>query len=308
MKKIIAITAGDPNSINTEIIGKTWKILKKKYKKNIFIIGNYILIKKQLKLNKIKISIKKINSLSELSSSNILKIMDVPLNSNYVLNCIDLANSFAKKKIIYGFINCPINKKRVLKSQSLGITEYLAKKNQVFGSEVMMIYNKNLSVVPITTHLKLKNVSKNLKKHIIENKIKVLNNFYLNKLKRKPRIAVLGLNPHNDELRKNSEEVNMIIPVLKKLKKINKYITGPFPADTVFTNKKKLKYDAIVGMYHDQVLAPFKAIYNFDAVNVTLGLKYFRVSPDHGVAEDIANLKKANPLSLLRCVEFLNLN
>jgi len=308
MKKIIAITAGDPNSINTEIIGKTWKFLKKKYKKNIFIIGNYILIKKQLKLNKIKISIKKINSLSELSSSNILKIMDVPLNSNYVLNCIDLANSFAKKKIIYGFINCPINKKRVLKSQSLGITEYLAKKNQVFGSEVMMIYNKNLSVVPITTHLKLKNVSNNLKKHIIENKIKVLNNFYLNKLKRKPRIAVLGLNPHNDELRKNSEEVNMIIPVLKKLKKINKYITGPFPADTVFTNRKKLKYDAIVGMYHDQVLAPFKAIYNFDAVNVTLGLKYFRVSPDHGVAEDIANLKKANPLSLLRCVEFLNLN
>ena len=308
MKKIIAITAGDPNSINAEIIGKTWKILEKKYKKNIFIIGNYILIKKQLKINKIKISIKKINSLSELNSSNILKIMDVPLNFNYVLNCIDLANSFAKKKIIYGFINCPINKKRVLKSKSLGITEYLAKKNQVLGSEVMMIYNKNLSVVPITTHLKLKDVSRNLKKNIIEKKIKALNNFYLNKLKRKPRIAVLGLNPHNDELRKNSEEVNMIIPVIKKLKKINKYISGPFPADTVFTNRKKLKYDAIVGMYHDQVLAPFKAIYNFDAVNVTLGLKYFRVSPDHGVAEDITNLKKANPLSLLRCVEFLNLN
>ncbi len=307
MKKIIAITAGDPKSINTEIIGKTWKILKKKHRKKIFIIGNFNLIKKQLKQNKINIFLEKIVQLKAINSSNVLYILDVPLNTNYVLNCVNLADKLARKRKIQGIITCPINKKRVLKSRNPGLTEYLAKKNKISGSEVMMIFNKELSVVPITTHLKIKDVSKKLKKSLIEKKIRVLNNFYRKKLKRKPRIAVLGLNPHNDELKRDSEEVSIIIPAIHKLKKINKNIIGPVPADTVFTNKNKFRYDTIVGMYHDQVLAPFKAIYNFNAINVTLGLNYFRVSPDHGVAEDIANLRKANPLSLLRCVEFFDL-
>ena len=308
MKKIIAITAGDPRSINTEIIGKTWKNLKIKFKKKIFIIGNFNLLKKQLKKNKINISLNKVIHFKEIKFSNKLTILDMPIGSNYVLNCINLANKLANENKIQGVITCPINKRRVLKSKNLGLTEYLAKKNKVLGSEVMMIYNKKLSVVPITTHIKIKNISRSLNKSLIEKKIKVLKNFYSKKFKRKPKIAILGLNPHNDELLKDSEEIRLIIPVIKKLKKINKNIVGPIPADTVFTNKNKLKYDAIVGMYHDQVLAPYKAIYNFDAVNVTLGLKYFRVSPDHGVAEDIANLRKANPLSLLRCVEFFNSN
>ena len=80
---------------------------------------------------------------------------------------------------------------------------------------------------------------------------------------------------------------------------------GPFSADTIFLNKKKYRYDVIVGMYHDQVLAPFKAVYGFDAINVTLGLKYIRVSPDHGIAKDIVGSNKANPLSLIKAIEFI---
>ena len=97
---------------------------------------------------------------------------------------------------------------------------------------------------------------------------------------------MLGLNPHNAELKKSSEEKKIIIPSLTKLKKKGINVTGPLVADTVFIENFK-KFDVIVGMYHDQVLAPFKSIYKFDAINITIGLKYLRVSPDHGVAIDL---------------------
>ena len=116
----------------------------------------------------------------------------------------------------------------------------------------------------------------------------------------------MGLNPHNSENRKNSIENKIITPAVKILNKLNINIKGPFPADTVFNNQKKLNYNIIVGMYHDQVLAPFKALYGFDAINITLGLKYLRISPDHGKAQDIVGLNKANPQSLISAINFLN--
>ena len=94
---------------------------------------------------------------------------------------------------------------------------------------------------------------------------------------------MLGLNPHNAELRKYSEEKKIIIPSIFKLKKGIK-INGPLVSDTIFINEYK-KYDIIIGMFHDQVLAPFKTLFKFDAINITLGLKYLRVSPDHGIAK-----------------------
>ena len=116
---------------------------------------------------------------------------------------------------------------------------------------------------------------------------------------------MLGLNPHNAELKKNSEEKKIIIPAINKLKKLNFKIDGPLVADTIFINNFK-NYDVIVGMYHDQVLAPFKALFKFDAINITLGLKYIRVSPDHGVAKDNIMKKNSNYLSLLNCINYLS--
>ena len=124
-------------------------------------------------------------------------------------------------------------------------------------------------------------------------------------MKRKPKIGVLGLNPHNAELRSDSKELKEIIPSIKKLKKLKIKINGPLVSDTVFIKDYK-KYDAIVGMYHDQVLSPFKSIYKFDAINITLGLNYLRVSPDHGVATDLIKKNKANPSSLIECFNFMN--
>ena len=182
----------------------------------------------------------------------------------------------------------------------------MAAKNKIKKKEVMLIYNKNLSVVPLTTHLEIKNVTNKITSKLIRTKILTLNKYYFKLFKKKPKIAILGLNPHNSENRKDSVENKIIKPTVQELKKLKININGPFPADTVFNNQKKFAYNVIVGMYHDQVLAPFKALYGYDAINLTLGLQYLRVSPDHGIAHDIIGLNKANPDSLICSINFLN--
>ena len=169
----------------------------------------------------------------------------------------------------------------------------------------MLIRNSKLAVSPITTHSDLKYVAKKISKKLIINKIKSINLNFSKIFLRKPKIAILGLNPHNAEFRKNSEESKFIIPSIKYLKKQNIKISGPFAADTIFINDYK-KYDVIVGMYHDQVLAPFKTLYKFNAINLTLGLKYLRVSPDHGIAKNLIGKNKANSSSLYECIKFYN--
>ena len=120
-----------------------------------------------------------------------------------------------------------------------------------------------------------------------------------------PKIGVLGLNPHNSEYNKNSKELKIIKPAILSLKRDGLRVFGPFAADTLFIKEYKF-FDIVLGMYHDQVLGPFKSIFKFDAINITLGLKYLRVSPDHGTAMNLIKKNKASPLSLLRCIEFLN--
>ena len=116
----------------------------------------------------------------------------------------------------------------------------------------------------------------------------------------------MGLNPHNYELRNKSEEKTIIIPALKKLKKLKIKVSGPLSGDTAFTNFKKKKFNILVGMYHDQVLSPFKTIFKFNAINITLGLPYIRISPDHGTGQDIIKKNKANPESLIESIKFFN--
>jgi 4-hydroxythreonine-4-phosphate dehydrogenase len=169
----------------------------------------------------------------------------------------------------------------------------------------MLISAKKLAVSPITTHIDVRHISKKLNSSLILNKIKTIDLWFKKFLKKKPKIAVLGLNPHNSEFKKNSEENKIIIPVIKKLRKSGVNLSGPFAADTLFVNNYK-NYDVIVGMFHDQVLAPFKTLFKFNAINITLGLKYLRVSPDHGTASDIIGKNKANPKSLIDCIYFIN--
>ena len=147
--------------------------------------------------------------------------------------CFNIAHNLCLKKKNKGFINCPIDKQRFFKNKELGITEYLASKNKVLGSEVMIIYNKSLSVVPLTTHINLRKVPKIIKKNLIITKIRTLNNFYRKYFKVKPKIAILGLNPHNAEYNKDSEEIKFIKPAISSLKK-RFNVSGPYSADTAF--------------------------------------------------------------------------
>ena len=315
MNQLIAIIAGEPNSINSEIIAKAWK--KKKKLKNIFVIGNYSILNKQMLKLGIKIPLAKIKSFQEFKKIDKLLVLDVPLKFKsefsinpsdakiYIFKCFDVAHNLALKKKIKGFINAPIDKK-IFNKKYLGVTEYLSEKNMCKNKEVMMIHNKKLSVVPLTTHIDIKNVANKITFNLIKSKIITLNKFYLKMFNKKPKIAILGLNPHNSENRDNSIENKIIKPTLIKLKKIKIDIKGPFPADTAFNRQKTNTYDVIVGMYHDQVLAPFKALYGYDAINITLGLKYLRLSPDHGTAQDIIGLNKGNPESLESAINFLN--
>ncbi len=317
MNKKIIIVGGDPNSINSEIIYKTWKKLNSTTRKKIVIISNYHLLKEQFKKLKYSIDLQKIGDINDNFTDNKLKIFNINLNfknpfiisenvkSKFVLQSLNLAHKCALKKSVKGIINCPIDKK-LLKKDKIGVTEYLATKcNIKDNSEVMLIGNNKFFVAPITTHIDLKDVSKNIKKENIVKKIITIERWFKKNLRKKPKIGILGLNPHNAELRGNSEEKKLIIPAIKLIKKYGINLTGPLVSDTLFIDKYK-NFDVIVGMYHDQVLTPFKTLFKYKAINITLGLKYCRVSPDHGTAVNIIKKKVADENSLINCVNFVN--
>ena len=321
MNKPIAIIAGEPNSISSEIIFKCWKLKKKYIHKPLFIIGSVQLLNLQMKQLKYKIKIKKINKHFKIRDLNEIElpVYDIDYtqkkpfekisskSNKYIFKCFEVALKFVNDKKILGFINCPISKEYLFKNKHQGVTEFLSKKlNKKNNNEVMLIYNKKLSVSPITTHIPLNQVSKKINQYKIVEKVKIINNFYKKFLNKKPNFAILGLNPHNFSISKKSEEKKIINKAIKSLVKLKINAKGPVAPDSSFVIFKKYKFDVIIGMYHDQVLSPFKALYNFFAINITLGLPYIRISPDHGIAEDIVGKKIANPNSLIESIKFFN--
>ena len=320
MTKPIAVIAGEPNSISSEIIFKSWKLRKKYNHKPILIIGSIKLLnlqKKKLNYN-IRINEIKNNFRSRDLNKKVLSVYNVEYNqkkpfqdisdksNKYIFNCFNIATKLYKSKKIIGIINCPVSKEFLFKKKHQGITEFLSKKDGIKGNEVMLIYNKKLSVSPLTTHIPLKDVSSKINKLAIINKVKTIYNFYKKIFKKKPYIGILGLNPHNFSPSKKSEEEKIIIPAIRTIKKTKIKVMGPIPPDTSFVTLEKNKFDVMLGMYHDQVLTPFKTIFKYDAINITLGLPYIRITPDHGVGRDIVGKKIANPNSLIQAIKFFN--
>ena len=130
--------------------------------------------------------------------------------------------------------------------------------------------------------------------------------FYKSRLNKDPNISITGLNPHCESNYNSSEEDKIIKPTIKSLNKNKAKIKGPLAADTVFLKSKLDKIDVIIGMYHDQVLTPMKAIFGFDAINITLGLPFIRISPDHGPNVDRLGKNLSNPESLVQAIKFLD--
>ncbi len=316
--KPIIIVAGEPNSIFSEIFFKSLKY--KDYKSPIIIIASEKLIKLQMKKLNIK---KKIRIIEFLNKENYnfdnkrINLINVNLNQKkpfdkissksnaYIEKSFEIALKILKKKITNKFINGPISKKFFLKKKFLGITEYLANKTKTKNFS-MLIYNKKLSVCPITTHLPLKKVSKKINKNLIKKKVILINNFYKEYFKFRPKIAITGLNPHCESTDAFSEDDKIIKPTVKSLMKLNYRIFGPFAADTIFLNKNRKSFDVIIGMYHDQVLTPIKTLFEYDAINITLGLPFLRISPDHGPNERMLGKNKSNPKSLIKALTFLD--
>ena len=313
----IIVVAGEPNSIFLEIFFKSYK---RKIKTPIVLIASYELLKLQMKKLKFqkRINILNINMLSKLKLNNSsINLINVDYNfskpfekisrkSNlYIENCFKVAFEIIEKGLSNKLINGPISKKSFLSKKYLGITEYISDKFFI-KNNAMLIYNNNLSVCPITTHLPLKVVSKKINKKIIKSKINLIFKFYKKYLKKKPKIAVLGLNPHCESIDKFNEDEMIIKPVIKQIFKKGQKVYGPYPADTIFLKKNRKKYDVIVGMYHDQVLTPIKTLFEYDAINITLGLPFLRISPDHGPNEKMLGKNISNPLSLIKAMSFLD--
>tara|TARA_B100000886_G_scaffold335668_1_gene293113 strand:+ start:2149 stop:3117 length:969 start_codon:yes stop_codon:yes gene_type:complete len=315
--KPIILIAGEPNSIFFEILFKIFKT--KKIKSPLILIASYKILSLQMKkLNfkkKIKyLNLKKINDYK--LDNNSINLIDVNYNqkkvfekisnksNKYLKKCFEIAIVLIKSNFSNKLINGPISKKNFLNNKFLGITEFFAKKFKK-KKIAMLIYNKNLSVSPVTTHLPLKRVSKALNKKSISEKVFLIDDFYKTYVGYKPKIAVTGLNPHCESVSKFNEDEKIVKPVVKNLTKRKFNVSGPYAADTIFLKKNRKKFDVILGMYHDQVLTPIKTLFEHDAINITLGLPFLRISPDHGPNEKMLGKNKSSPISLYKAITFL---
>ena len=315
--KPIIIVAGEPNSIFFEIF---FRVIEEKIKSSIILIASEKLILKQAKVLKKKINYNLVNENDVIKKKNELKkinLINVDLKQNkafdkitsksneYISSCFKIALRLTKKNVSNKLINGPISKQTFLKNKFNGITEYLATKTNT-KDFAMIIYNKKLSVCPMTTHLPIKYVSKRINKLELIKKVRLINKFWKTKFNKKAKIGVTGLNPHCESIDNFNEDKSIIYPAIKRLQKLKYNVQGPYAADTIFLKNNRRKFDLIIGMYHDQVLTPLKTLFEYDAINITIGLPFIRVSPDHGPNEAMLGKNKSNYLSLYNSMKFLD--
>ncbi len=314
--KPILLVPGDTKSIFFEIFFKSIK--NNKFRSPLILISSLRMLKRQIKKQKFKkkIRVLELENLKNYKlnnrSINLVNVDNKNPSKNFKFKSFsfnkisfDLAFEILNTNYTYKFINGPINKENFLKKRFLGMTEYISQKFKT-KNVAMLIYNKDLSVCPITTHLPLKLVPNKISKKLIKEKTVLINNFFVKNFKFKPKIGVTGLNPHCESILKFNEDEKIISPAIKDLKKRGFKIEGPFAADTLFLKQNRLKYNVILGMYHDQVLSPIKTLMEYNAINITLGLPFYRVSPDHGPNEKMVNKNLSNPLSLIKAIKFLD--
>lgn len=282
----------DSESISERLIIKSYKKLTNSKIHKFFFIGDKDQFKKIFKLCKKNNKFKFINIQTKKRD-----------HFKYINNITNEGLNLIKNKLTKFIINMPLNKKKYFGSRFNGFTEFYAKKIGISGKETMLLYNDNFSVSPVTTHLKVKDINKNLNKKKILTTILNINSFYKFFLKKKVSIIVLGLNPHSGiDMKSPIEESKIIEPVIKKCKKMKINISGPVSPDTAFLNYKNKVF---VGMYHDQVLIPFKTINKFNGINLTIiGGDIVRISPDHGTGNYNNKRIKINCESFIKCINF----
>ena len=320
----IAVSTGESAGIGPEICLKAW-LKKEKNSPIFFLIGDFYDLEIWNKSLNLGVPLNKIEEIKEIRNMSIsnLNILHVPLisptkpgaptkeNSTYVLNCILKAVESVQLNYASALVTCPIQKDIIYSSgfNYPGVTEFLGSLSGQIFTPVMMLTSQKIRTVPITTHISVSNIAKNLSVDLIVKKSQILYTSLKNDFNIEfPKIVVAGLNPHAGENGSiGNEEKEYIIPALNILNDAGLNICGPLSADSIFHDESRKNYDAIICMYHDQALIPVKMISFWEAVNITLGLPFVRTSPDHGTGIKIAGKNTANPSSLISAINLASI-
>ena len=313
----IAVTMGEPGGIGGEISLKAW------IRRHELKLPPFFLIDDPLRLNSIAMrlnwnvpikTIRKANDALELSESA-LPVFPIKLgmraipgqarreNASAVVESIRCAVGFAQRNEVAAIVTNPIQKKTLYDAgfEYPGHTEFLANLARMTKPPIMMLACKALRVVPVTVHQALAEAIRSLNQEKIiaaaEQTILSLRQDFAIEL---PHLMIAGLNPHAGEGGSmGREEIEIINPAINHLKRSGYSVTGPAPADTLFHDRARESYDAVICMYHDQALIPLKTVDFQSGVNITLGLPFIRTSPDHGTALEIAGSGAADESSFV---------
>jgi 4-hydroxythreonine-4-phosphate dehydrogenase len=325
-KPIIGFTCGDINGIGTELIIKTLSDIRileictpvifggnkviNFYRKSVpDIVFNFMNIRELNRVNHKQVNVFNCWEEEVAITPGVMN----ETGGRYAIKSLTAAVQALKEGKIHGLVTAPIHKKNIQGTEftHTGHTPYL---KEFFGAkEVLMLMTAdNLKVGLVTEHVAVKDIAQHISRELITSKLLVLHaslqqDFGIDK----PKIAVLGLNPHaGDEGLIGKEEEEIIKPAIKDAKQRNMLVVGPFSADAFFARAQYEKFDAVLAMYHDQGLIPFKSLSIGEGVNYTAGLSGIRTSPDHGTAFDIAGKGIADESSfreaIYRCVDIIN--
>ena len=320
MKKIL-YSPGEPSGIGPDLIiqlckSTFWTDIKIPI---LCLSDPKLLIQRAKDLGK-KITLKEISAIEQLQKNkkNIIQVMHVSdcgntkpgklykSNAQYVLDNLKFGINEALKNKNLAIVTGPISKENIISINKAfsGHTEYIQQRTK--SDEVLMLLaSDQLKVALATSHIPLKKVANKISKELVISKATTLNQGLKQKFKIKnPNIKLLGLNPHSGEGGKiGKEEIDILTPAVKELRKKKINISYPISADTAFTKKNLKETDAFLGMYHDQVLPVIKALSFGSAINITLGVPITRTSVDHGVALDISGTGKSDPSSLKEAIK-----
>ena len=304
-KKRIIITMGDPSGIGPEVTLKALASPKIKGLANFLVIGASSVLERAARDTGCE-KFAHVLDMANVPAKNFAYGRSSAAFGRAAIRYVDMALELIAAGEAGALVTAPVNKSSIQKSgipDFRGHTEYLAGSFKI-KNFAMMFVGKDLKVTLVSRHIPLRCVPEILNPGMIYNAISLTHKYLREYFRiRSPRIAVCGLNPHAGEGGAfGDEEKKIICPAIKKASNLFGNIYGPIPADAAFHDALRKKYDAVIAMYHDQALAPFKMLYFDSGVNLTLGLPFIRTSPDHGTAFNIAGKGIANPASMIEAI------
>ncbi|UKV12867.1 4-hydroxythreonine-4-phosphate dehydrogenase PdxA [Thalassospiraceae bacterium SW-3-3] len=320
--KPIAMTLGEPGGIGPELAIKAWLARAKHNLPPFFILSPKIIMDQTTEALGLQVKTKVIDEVSQTGKffEDALPVFEIPGNgedikpgtassktASIVIDSIIHGVNLTRSGTASAVVTNPIQKSVLYQAgfNHPGHTEFLAELSGPGTIPVMMLANSQLRVVPMTIHIALSEVPKQLTAEIIKQLVRITTASLQRDLGlKKPRLAIAGLNPHaGEDGSMGDEEIKVIRPAIMELRDEGFDVVGPLPADTMFHAEARANYDVALCPYHDQALIPVKTLDFHGGVNVTLGLPFIRTSPDHGTALDIAGKGIARPDSLIAAIK-----